>query len=87
MSNIHDERSPLLRNGHGEDPEHKEVSEELYELLCILLTVLQQIKFSEDDPESPRSWTRKAKMTNVAVIASMASKPVPFPKSSDRTAC
>ncbi|KAK0654434.1 Efflux pump rdc3 [Lasiodiplodia hormozganensis] len=54
MSNIHDERSPLLRNGHGEDPEHRE------------------IKFSEDDPESPRSWTRKTKMTNVAVIASMA---------------
>lgn len=86
MSNIHDECSPLLRNGYGEDPEHKEVSEELYELSCVLLTILQQIKFSEDDPENPRSWTRKTKMTNVAVIASMASKPVPFSKTSNRTA-
>ncbi|GME22245.1 mfs general substrate transporter [Neofusicoccum parvum] len=35
-------------------------------------TERQQIKFSEDDPHNPRAWTRKRKLANVAVIASMS---------------
>lgn len=39
-----------------------------------LLTGLKQIKFAENDPENPRAWSKKKKLVNVAVIASMASK-------------
>lgn len=43
-------------------------------LLTALLNPLQQIQFSEDDHENPRAWSKRNKLANVAVIASMASK-------------
>ncbi|KAJ4388999.1 hypothetical protein N0V93_006461 [Gnomoniopsis smithogilvyi] len=32
----------------------------------------EQIKFLDDDPENPRAWSKRNKLANVAVIASMA---------------
>lgn len=39
-----------------------------------VLKPFQQIQFSEDDLENPRAWSKRNKLANVAVIASMASK-------------
>lgn len=47
-----------------------------YETFCLpyVLKPFQQIQFSEDDHENPRAWSKRNKLANVAVIASMASK-------------
>ncbi|PSR81214.1 major facilitator superfamily domain-containing protein [Coniella lustricola] len=57
MAYQNDERSPLLQGGrHSQETEEHHV----------------EIKFSRDDPADPRAWTKKRKLFNVAVIASMA---------------
>lgn len=44
--------------------------------LTVKLTVLKEVKFDEDDPENPKAWSRRKKLANVAVIASMSGKTV-----------
>lgn len=35
---------------------------------------LQTIEFSKEDEANPRAWSRPKKLTNIAVVAMMASK-------------
>ncbi|KAF3770726.1 membrane transporter [Cryphonectria parasitica EP155] len=57
MSNQNDERAPLLQHTRGNlENDERHV----------------QVKFSSDDQDNPRAWTRRQKLANVAVIASMA---------------
>jgi len=55
-----DEREPLLQNGHVDGGEGGDSRE--------------VVSFSENDASDPRQWPRRRKMTNVAIIALMASK-------------
>lgn len=57
--NRQDEREPLLQNGHVDGGEGGD-SREI-------------ISFSENDASDPRQWTKRRKMTNVGIIALMAS--------------
>lgn len=52
-----DEEQPLL---------HREISEQRDE------HDRQEVKFSEDDEENPRSWSKRKKLINVAIIALMS---------------
>jgi len=58
--NRQDEREPLLQNGHVDGGEGGDSRE--------------VISFSKNDAGNPREWPRRKKMTNVAIIALMASK-------------
>ena len=60
QENTQDEREPLLQNGHVDGGEGGDSRE--------------VISFSENDASDPRQWTRRRKMTNVGIIALMASK-------------
>lgn len=61
--NGQDEREPLLQNGHVDGGEGGDSRE--------------VIAFSKNDAGDPRQWPRRKKMTNVAIIALMASKRYP----------
>lgn len=58
--NGQDEREPLLQNGHVDGGEGGDSRE--------------VISFSKNDAGDPRQWPRRRKMTNVAIIALMASE-------------
>lgn len=54
----HDEQSPLLQHSREQDGEQEP----------------QTIEFSKEDDDNPRAWSRSKKLTNIAVVAMMASK-------------
>lgn len=56
-----DERSPLLQHNTQQDGEEE----------------VQTIEFSKEDDANPRAWSRPKKLTNIAVVAMMASRRVP----------
>jgi hypothetical protein len=60
QQNGQDEREPLLHNGHVDGGEGGDSRE--------------VISFSKNDASNPRQWPKRKKMTNVAIIALMASK-------------
>jgi hypothetical protein len=61
--NGQDEREPLLQNGHVDGGEGGDCRE--------------VISFSKNDASDPRQWPKRKKMTNVGIIALMASQSYP----------
>lgn len=58
MSN-HNEQSPLLQRSASGEHDAEEP---------------ETIEFSKEDDDNPRAWSRSKKLTNIAVVAMMASE-------------